>query len=152
MKTDSTTTSWTPTMLWEPLQIWTVALAIVKIIISRVACDWEEPYFGMNDFASCAGIILLSFALSIPFGVFRRKRLQMAAFLCADIVLAAGVYITAGSAPGIVAALLMLTTTASLYLIYRRQQRLLFVPAKGKLQYCCYLLVWGALTYYNYLR
>ena len=49
---------------------------------------------------------------------------------------------------GIIAGLLMLMTTIVLKLIYNRRQRLLCVPAKGKLQYCCYLLVWSVLAYF----
>ena len=146
---NSTTSSWTPTKLWEPLQIWTVLLANVKIAISSVACDWGNSYYGMDDLGSYARIILISFIISIPFGVFRRKRVQMLAFLCIDIALACYIFIKVGYIAGIITGAMMLLTTGVLTLIYNNQrQRLLCVPSKGKLQYCCYLLGWGMLTYF----
>lgn len=148
MNLNPPTSSWTPTKLWEPLQIWTVVLAIVKITTWTVAFDWSSPWHCMVGFGSCASIILYSFLLCIPFGVFRRKQIQVLTFLCADIALACTVFINVGSAAGFIAGSLMLATTVALKLIYNQRQRLLCVPAKGKLQYCCYLLLWGALAYF----
>lgn len=148
MNSKSTTLSWTPTKLWEPLQIWTVVLAIVKFSISAVACDWGYPYKGMDALGSYAMIILFSFIVSIPFGIFRRKHLQLLTFLCVDIALAYYICIKISTMAGIISGLLMLMTTIVLKLIYNRRQRLLNVPAKGKFQYCCYLLVWSLLAYF----
>lgn len=147
MNSNSTTSSWSPTRLWEPLQIWTVCLANVKIAISGVACDWGDSYYGIDDLDSYAKIILISFIISIPFGFFRRKRIQVLTFLCADIALAYYTFIIVGHMIGIIAGLLMLMTTVVLTLIYKQRQRLLCVPPKGKLQYCCYLVGWALLTY-----
>ena len=149
MNSDSVISSWSPTKLWEPLQIWTVTMSIIKIAISRVASDWEVPNFnyGMDDLGLYARIILFSFIISIPFGIFRRKHMQLLTFLCADIVLACNIFIKAGYVVGIVAVFLMLMTTVALKLIYNRRQKLFSVPFKGKLQYCCYLLVWGVIAY-----
>ncbi|MCM1033985.1 MAG: hypothetical protein NC405_09600 [Odoribacter sp.] len=147
MNSNSTISSWTPTRLWEPLQIWTVSLANVKTAISSVACDWGDPYYGMDDLGSYAKIILISFIISIPFGVFRKKRIQELTFLCADIALAYYIFIIVGHMAGIISGLLMLMTTVILTLIYKQRQRLLCVPPRGKLQYCCYLLGWAVLAY-----
>lgn len=147
MNSNSTTSSWTPTKLWEPLQIWTVSLAIVKTAISSVVCDWGVTYYGMNDLRSYSRLIFISFLISIPFGVFRKKHIQALTFLCADIALAYYIFIKVGQISGIVAGFLMLMTTVTLILIYNQRQRLIYVPSQGKLQYCSYLLVWGVLTY-----
>lgn len=152
MNSNSTTSSWTPTKLWEPLQIWTVVLAIVTISISAVACDWSYPYKGMAAPGSYARIILFSFIVSIPFGIFRRKYLQLLTFLCVDIALAYYICIKISTMAGIISGLLMLMTTIVLKLIYNRRQRLLCVPTKGKLQYCCYLLAWSVLAYFLWVN
>lgn len=148
MNSNPVSSSWTPTKLWEPLQIWTVTLSIIKIVISRMACYWCAFYadYAVSDFGFYARIILFAFIISIPFGVFRSKRMQILTFLCADIVMAYNVFIKAGCVATVLAILFMLMTTVALKLIYNRPQRLFVVPLKGKLQYCCYLLIWGVLA------
>ncbi len=148
MDSNTTASSWTPTKLWEPLQIWTVSLANVKTVISSVACDWSDPYYGMDHLGSYARIILISFLISIPFGVFRKKRIQVLTFLCADIAMSYYIFIKVGQMAGIIAGSLMLLTTIALTLIYKQRQKLHCVPPKGKLQYCCYLLGWTVLAYF----
>lgn len=146
MNSNSTTSSWTPTKLWEPLQILTVVLAIVKFSISAVACDWGYPYVGMDNVGSYARIILFSFLICIPFGIFRKKQIQLTTFLFADIALTCYVCIKISNMAGILAGIMMLMTTIALKLIYNRRQKLLSVPAKGKLQYCCNLIVWALIA------
>ena len=148
MDSDSTTPSWTPTKLWEPLQILTVVLAIVKISISAAAYDWTYPFHGIDNLCSYARIILFSFLICIPFGIFRKKYIQVLTFLCIDIALSYYMFLKANLEVGIIAGLLMLITTVILKFIYNRNQILLSIPPKGKLQYCSYLLIWSVLAYF----
>lgn len=73
---------------WSPRELWTPAmiLLIVKLLLFAVLrCSETSSWGALLDIRLYARTILLTFILSIPIGMFRRRWLQLAIHLAADI-------------------------------------------------------------------
>lgn len=138
-----------------PVMVWMIGLMIIKlllfVIFSLAGTSWRD----MTTVVPYVRVILLSFILSIPIGMFRCRWMQIMIFVGMDAVLLCesaaqfefvrwllpGSRIEMVNIPACGASLILVTTLAAIILALKyREQR--SVPFPGKIQYCGYLIVW----------
>lgn len=160
---------WSPRELWTPVMIRMIALLIVKLLLFAALWCSGTSWNALADIRLYVHTILLTFILSVPIGMFRRRWLQLAIHIatdawCIGILLQGGGCLTrlpiagwlltsvlpeAGTgSTGLLSwhcLLLPLTTLLSLgvCLKYKGREN---VPMQGKAQYGGYLLAWSLVT------
>lgn len=161
---------WSPRELWTPVMTLLIGLMIGKLLLFDVLWCLSTSWNGLLDVRLYVHAILLSFILSIPIGMFRRKWLQLAILLVMDVwcmyILFQG---GAGSTDLPVIGWLLTdglpdmktgsihtfqwyhlslpaTTLLSLMVCLKNKGRTT-IPMAGKMQYCGYLLAWSLITY-----
>ena len=67
--------------------IWMIALMIAKLLLSDIFICAGASWGAMTAVQSYVRVILFSFILSIPIGMFRRRWMQVAIFAAVDAVL-----------------------------------------------------------------
>lgn len=161
---------WTPRKLWTPTMTLLIALMISKLLLFDIVWCAETTWSGLNDVRLYVHTILLSFLLSIPIGMFRRKWLQIGFMVAMDIVLPMLLYhegldmiqcpvirwllidvlpdmkteIT--YSPVWIGLLMFLTTLTSFFVCLKNPGRNP-IPLQGKIQYCGYLSAWSFIAW-----
>lgn len=156
---------WSPRELWTPAMTVLIAMMIGKVLLFDILWCAETTWSGLLNVRLYVHAILLSFLLSVPIGIFRRKWLQIGFMMMADIGLAMLLCLAGrdflqvsvirwllidvlpepmtGCAHSFVWywMLLSLTTFVSFFICLKYPGR---VPVSmlGKIQYCGYLFVW----------
>lgn len=161
---------WSPRKLWSPTLIFFVSILILKLLV------FDLIWCSASSFASLANplvyihVILLTFILSAPLGLFHRKWVQVGVLFVVDLWLIStlhgnGNYLAAitpldhlllGALPetrtnpdeSLAWSYLFfaLTTLAAAAIALRYKGRTP-VPVWGKLQYLGYLLAWSLLAW-----
>lgn len=150
---------WSPRELWIPAMIWMTSLMLVKLLLFDALLCAETSWSALTGVRPYVRVILSSFILTVPTGMFHRKWVQVAVFAAADAMLLCGSPVqadcagwllpeTAGAVvlPAWGYPLLSLTTFASVIAALKYPGRTP-VPVQGKVQYCGYLLGWSLLAW-----
>lgn len=160
---------WSPRDLWAPVMTQMIGLMICKLLLFDVLWCMGTSWNTLLDIRLYIHAILLSFILSIPIGMFRRKWLQLAIFLVTDIWCLSILFNGGGSLshlpvigwlltdvlPGMEAGnadpflwyILLLLTTLMAFMSCLKYNGRETIPVQGKIQYCGYLLVWSLAAY-----
>lgn len=146
--------------LWIPAMIWMAGLMITKLFLFDIFCRAEMSWEAMAGVQAYVRLILSSFILSVPIGMFRRRWIQVVVFAAADTVLLCGSpaqtvcvgWLLPGTMTGTVSLhawgypLLPLTTVAAV-IVALKYRGLTPVPMQGKIQYCGYLIGWSFMAW-----
>lgn len=162
---------WSPRSLWSSTMIFLVAIMIVKLLAFDLIWCSATSFSYLSNPLAYINIILLTFILSAPMGLFHRKWVQVGTLLAVDVWLVTSLIYssnTLASIPlfeyllmGALAEpmeitpryltwsylLFALTSIAAVFISLRSKGRTP-VPLWGKLQYCGYLLVWSILSFF----
>lgn len=76
---------WSPRELWTPVMTILIALMISKLLLFASLWCAGTSWSGLLNLRLYIHIILLSFVLSVPIGMFRRKWLQVGIMVDVDI-------------------------------------------------------------------
>ncbi|HAY30675.1 hypothetical protein [Alistipes sp.] len=150
---------WSPRELWIPAMIWMTSLMLVKLLLFDALLCAETSWSALTGVRPYVCVVLSSFILTVPTGMFRRKWVQVAVFAAADAVLLCGSPVQAACAgwllpetegavvlPAWGYPLLVLTTLIAVLVALKYRDRTP-VPVQGKVQYCGYLLGWSLLAW-----
>lgn len=151
---------WSPHELWIPAMIWMIGLMITKLLLFDMIYCAETSWSVLAEVRPYVRVILSSFILSVPMGVFRRKWVQIAVFAAADAVLLCDgpariacvgwllpkTVMEAVSIPVWSCSFLPLTSIAAVIVALKYRGRT-SVPRLGKMQYCGYLLGWSFIAW-----
>lgn len=151
---------WSPRELWIPAMTWMIGLMMIKLLLfctlSRAGTSWDA----MASVQPYVRVILSSFILSVPMGMFRRKWMQVAIFVAADAALlcespvqaACAGWLLPGTTMGSISLpawgypSLSLTTIAAVIVALKYRNRRP-IPVQGKTQYCGYLIGWSLMAW-----
>lgn len=155
-----------PGRKWSPRELWIPghdmddeSYACQAAAVRRAPVCGNVVERSDRAFGRMSGVVLSSFILTVPTGMFRRKWVQVAVFAAADAVLLCGSPVQAACAgwllpetegavvlPAWGYPLLVLTTLIAVLVALKYRDRTP-VPVQGKVQYCGYLLGWSLLAW-----
>lgn len=162
---------WSPRQLWSSTMIFLIAIMIVKLLIFDIVWCSATSFSYLSNPLVYINIILLTFILSAPMGLFHRKWLQVGILFAVDAWLVTSLiyntntlasiplfnYLLMGALPesmkiipqylGWSYLLFALTSITAVFISLRTKGRTP-VPLWGKLQYFGYLLVWSILSFF----
>lgn len=157
---------WSPRELWTPVMTLMVALMLLKLLLFDLLWCSGTSWSGMLDIRVYVRVILFSFILSIPVGMFRYKWLQVGVSLLVD-AWCIWVLLQMGGDPACMPVLsrlltdalpepesafaglwfpgllLPLTTTIAAIVVCLMNKGREVVPLPGKAQYCGYIVLWS---------
>lgn len=81
---------WSPRELWIPAMIWMTSLMLVKLLLFDMLCCAQTSWGALTGVRPYVRVVLSSFILTVPTGMFRRKWMQAAVFVATDAVLLCG--------------------------------------------------------------
>lgn len=161
---------WSPRDLWSPVMTQLIGLMICKLLLFDVLWCMETSWSALLGIRLYANVILLSFILSIPIGMFRCRWTQLAILIATDIwclyvlfhgggslsqLPVLGWLLTdalpkmesGGADPFLWYNLLLPLTTLMAFMSCLKYSGRTAVPIQGNMQYCGYLLLWSLATY-----
>lgn len=160
---------WSPRQLWSSAMIFLIAIMIVKLLIFDLIWCSATSFSYLSSPQVYVNIILLTFILSVPMGLFHRKWVQIGVLFAVDVWLITSLiynsntfasipllkYLLTGALPesmkitpqylGWSYLIFALTSIFTVFISLRTKGRTP-VPLWGKLQYLGYLLVWSILS------
>lgn len=162
---------WSPRQLWSSTMIFLIAIMIVKLLIFDIIWCSATSFSCLSNPLVYINIILLTFILSAPMGLFHRKWLQVGILFAVDVWLVTSLiyntntlasiplfnYLLMGELPesmkiisqylGWSYLLFAITSIVAVFVSLRTKGRTP-VPLWGKLQYFGYLLAWSILSFF----
>lgn len=161
---------WSPRKLWSSTMISLIAIMILKLLVFDLIWCSATSFSYLSNPLAYINIILLTFILSTPMGLFHRKWLQVGTLFAVDLWLITSLiyngntlasispfeYLLMGSIPESMTTIpqylvwfyvFFALTSIIAVLISLRTKGRTSVPLWGKLQYLGYLLAWSILSF-----
>ena len=161
---------WSPRQLWSSSMIFLIAIMILKLLAFDVVWCSATSFSYLSNPLVYINIILLTFILSVPMGLFHRKWVQVGVLFAVDVWLITNLiyngntlasiplfqYLLMGALPGSMTTIPQYLGWAYLFFVFisvvavfisLRTKGRTPVPLWGKLQYFGYLLAWSILSF-----
>lgn len=161
---------WSPRQLWSSTMIFLVTIMILKLLVFDIIWCSATSFSFLSNPLVYINVILLSFILLFPLGMFHRKWVQIGVLFAVDGWLVANLigngdclasippfhYLLMGAFPESMANIpeslawsylfFPLSTMTAVWISLRHKGRTP-VPLWGKLQYLGYLLAWSTVSF-----
>lgn len=161
---------WSPRQLWSSTMIFLIAILIAKLLVFDLIWCSATSFSYLSNPLVYINIILLTFILSAPMGLFHRKWVQVGVLFAVDVWLVTSLiynvntlasippfeYLLLGALPESMITVsqylgwsylsFALTSLVAVFISLRTKGRIP-VPLWGKLQYFGYLLAWSLLSF-----